>query len=150
MNPDTARMHRLTLRFTDAGLEAAFAEEQARKALKPFRVGLLCVAGVMLILWLLLDDLLPYIPHTRSQFSILMPTFFAILALGYWVSYTHFFLLRHQRIVVGRMWGFAAVLVGICSLTARGAVPIAGKGEMHTFLLLPADGNTHSVEGAEK
>ena len=31
MNTDTARMHRLTLRFADAGLEAVFAEEQARK-----------------------------------------------------------------------------------------------------------------------
>lgn len=29
-------MNRLTLRFADAGVEAAFAEEQARKALKPF------------------------------------------------------------------------------------------------------------------
>jgi hypothetical protein len=37
MNADTARMHRLTLRFTDAGLEKAFAEEQARKSLRPIR-----------------------------------------------------------------------------------------------------------------
>jgi len=37
MNADATRMHRLTLRFADAGLETAFAEEQARKALRPVR-----------------------------------------------------------------------------------------------------------------
>jgi class 3 adenylate cyclase len=42
MNTDTARMHRLTLRFADAGLEAAFAEEQARKAVRPIRIALAC------------------------------------------------------------------------------------------------------------
>lgn len=40
MNADTARMHRLTLRFADAGLETAFAEEQARKAVRPIRIAL--------------------------------------------------------------------------------------------------------------
>lgn len=37
MNADTARMHRLTLRFADACLETAFAEEQARKAVRAAR-----------------------------------------------------------------------------------------------------------------
>ncbi len=41
MNADTARMHRLTLRFAGASLETAVAEEQARKTLKPFRAALL-------------------------------------------------------------------------------------------------------------
>ena len=36
------------------------------------------------------------------------------------------------------------------ALTARGAVQVEGKGEMHTFLLMPANSNTHSVERAEK
>jgi hypothetical protein len=34
------------------------------------------------------------------------------------------------------------------ALTARGAVEVEGKGKMYTFSLMPADGNTHSVEGA--
>ena len=38
------------------------------------------------------------------------------------------------------------------ALTTRGAVEVevAGKGEMRTFLLMPADGNTHSAKGAEE
>ncbi len=47
MNSDTARMHRLTLRFADAGLEAAFAEEQARKAVRPVRIALACVSALI-------------------------------------------------------------------------------------------------------
>ena len=37
MNADAARMNRLTLRFTDAGLEKVFAEEQAKKSLRPIQ-----------------------------------------------------------------------------------------------------------------
>jgi class 3 adenylate cyclase len=47
MNADTARMHRLTLRFADAGLETAFAEEQARKAVRPIRIALACLSTLM-------------------------------------------------------------------------------------------------------
>lgn len=32
MSGDPTSMHRLTLRFADAGLEQAFAEQQARKS----------------------------------------------------------------------------------------------------------------------
>ena len=47
MNSDTARMHRLTLRFADAGLETAFAEEQARKAVRPVRIALACLSTLI-------------------------------------------------------------------------------------------------------
>lgn len=36
------------------------------------------------------------------------------------------------------------------ALTARGAVQVERKGEMHTFLLLPAGGNTESMKGTEE
>jgi hypothetical protein len=36
------------------------------------------------------------------------------------------------------------------ALTARGAIHVEVKGEMHKFLLMPASRNTFSVKGAEK
>ena len=39
MKPDTIPMHRLSLRFKDAGLETAYVEEQERKAARPRRMG---------------------------------------------------------------------------------------------------------------
>ena len=50
MKPGTARMNRLTLRFADAELEKAFAEEQARNSLRPIRIALVCAAAITLFL----------------------------------------------------------------------------------------------------
>ncbi|MFH1043507.1 MAG: hypothetical protein V1796_00215 [Pseudomonadota bacterium] len=36
------------------------------------------------------------------------------------------------------------------ALMARGTVPIEGKGEIHTFLPMPANSSIHSVKEAEK
>ncbi len=38
MSDDFGRMHPLWLRFADPSLEASFAEEQARKALRLYRL----------------------------------------------------------------------------------------------------------------
>lgn len=45
LHAHNSQMRRLTLRFADAALEAAFAEDQARKSLRPIRIALVC-AGV--------------------------------------------------------------------------------------------------------
>lgn len=126
MNADTARMHRLTLRFADADLEAAFAEEQARKALKPFRAAMICTAGVVLIIWLLMDKLLPQIPGVKARLYIPMLVMLAILTYGYLRSHMHSFLRMHQLSVLAGAWGLAAALVGICSLMPRASLDAAG------------------------
>jgi class 3 adenylate cyclase len=51
-NTDAARMHCLTLRFTDAAMETAFSEEQAKKSLRPIRIALVCAGALVLFfLW---------------------------------------------------------------------------------------------------
>jgi len=126
MNADTSRMHRLSLRFADVNLEAAFAEEQARKALKPFRAAMICVAGVMLIIWLLMDRLLPQIPDVQARLYTPMLVMLAMLAYGYARSHTRSFLRMHQWSVLAGSWGLAAALVGICSLIPRASLDSAG------------------------
>lgn len=126
MNADTARMHRLTLRFADADLEALFTEEQAGKALKPFRAAMICFAVVVLILWLLLDDLLPQIPGTNTRLYIPMLVMLAILTVGYARSHMRSFLRRHQLVVLAGALGFAAVSVWICSLIPRSSLDSVG------------------------
>jgi len=119
-------MHRLTLRFADAGLEAVFAEEQARKALKPFRAAMICVAGVMLVIWLLMGKLLPQIPDVKARLYVPMLVLLAILTWGYVRSYMRSFLRMHQLSVLIGAWGLAAAVVGICSLMPRTSLDAAG------------------------
>lgn len=126
MNADTARMHRLTLRFADAGLEATFAEEQARKALKPFRAAMICTAAVVLIIWLLLDKLLPQIPDAKARMYIPMLVMLTIMTYGYVRSHMRSFLRMHQLSVLAGAWGLAATLVGICSLMPRASLDTVG------------------------
>jgi hypothetical protein len=46
MNADALRMNRFTLRFAGADVESAFAEEQARKAVRPVRIALACLGAL--------------------------------------------------------------------------------------------------------
>jgi class 3 adenylate cyclase len=126
MTADAARMHRLTLRFADAGLEATFAEEQARKALKPLRVAVICLAGVELLIWLLIDELVQLIPYAKAKLYIPMLTILAILAYVYVCSYGSYFMRMHQLAVLVGALGCAAALVGICSLLPSASLDAAG------------------------
>ena len=53
MNPDAFRMNRFTLRFADPAMEAVFADEQARKAVRPVRIALACL-GALGVCWYVL------------------------------------------------------------------------------------------------
>ena len=119
MNDEALRMNRFTLRFADAGVDAAFAEEQARKAVKPFRAATVWAAGVVLILWLLLDDLLPTIPDARARLRVPMLAILAILAYGYLRSNTRFFLRMHQHVLLAGLLALSAAVVGMASLVPK-------------------------------
>ena len=126
MTASTARMHPLTLRFADAGLEAVFAEEQAHKVIKPFRAATLCIAGMVLIIWLLLDKLLPQVPDAKAQLNIPMLVMLVIMAYAYVRSHMHSFLRMHQISVVIGAWGLAAVIVEVSSLLPRTSLDSVG------------------------
>ena len=126
MNAETARMHRLTLRFADASLEKTFTEEQADKAVKPLRAATICAAGLILIIWLFLDDLVPQIPDAKAKLYIPMLIMLAILAYGYVGSYGSYFMRMHQLTFLVGAWGLAGAIVGICSLLPITSLDAAG------------------------
>ena len=59
MDDDTLRMNRLSLRFVDARVEASFAEEQARKSLRPIRIAFITGAVFLAIASMVTT----YFPH---------------------------------------------------------------------------------------
>jgi class 3 adenylate cyclase len=126
MENDAARMHPLTLRFTDAGLDQAFGEEQARKSVKPFRAAMVALSVVVLVVWALLPDILPQVPDARTRFRVPILILLSILAYGYGRSYTRSFIGRQQFILLAGTWGLAMALIGICSLMQRAALDATG------------------------
>jgi len=116
MNAEAARMHPLTLRFTDPALEAAFAEEQARKSVRLFRLAAV-LGGAIIAFWAIFDYLSPMTSRPRGQFSLAM--LFAMLpiyVLGYAASYRRGFLRRQQRIT---LTGLCLVSVAIAGIASR-------------------------------
>ncbi len=125
MNSDTARMHRLTLRFADAELEKDFSEEQAQKSLRPIRIALVCAAALTLfVLW-------PAIVWMNSPFQERMPelaavtlaTIFAVYAL----THRHVFLVRHQWLMLA--------MACLMSLGMMRAVSLSPTFETNGFFL---------------
>jgi class 3 adenylate cyclase len=97
MNADTARMNRLTLRFADAGLEKAFAEEQARKSLRPIRIALVCAGAGGLAVW---PAVVRIIPSIQEQIPRMVALLLATLAICYALTHTRVFLRRHQWLML--------------------------------------------------
>ena len=113
MNADAARMNRLTLRFTDAGLEKAFAEEQAKKSLRPIRIALVCAGALILfVLW-------PAAIWVESPMRERMPEIVAMILATVGICYLStqrpFFLRLHQGIMVGLACVMSAGLISIAS-----------------------------------
>jgi len=135
MNADTARMHRLTLRFADAQLEKAFAEEQARKSLRPIRIALVCAGALTVVIW---PAAIQTAPSAQEYMPRIVATVLATLGLCFALTHTQVFLRRHQWI----MLALACVLsFGIINsimpryppqiLEARGFFPMA----IHLFTI---------------
>src|SRR3989442_8677968 len=101
--PITTEMRPLSLRFVDAALEAEFAEEQARKSVRLFRLA--CALGAVLILsFAVVVYFFPQIPGHVVYVGPWIGVVLACCALGYAESYRRGFLRRQQRIV----------LIGLC------------------------------------
>ena len=98
MKPDTARMNRFTLRFADADLEKAFAEEQARKSLRPIRIALVCAAAITLFL---VSPLVFWVsPHAREWMPEIVTMVLAMTVLCYALTHRPVFLRRHQWVML--------------------------------------------------
>jgi len=108
-------MRRLSLRFADPALEAAFAEDQARKALRPFRVALLWGGGFVVVLWAVLLYMFPGTFQGRHAFEGILKIL-AVFAMGYVLSYAPGFLRYHQTVT----------LLGMCSIAVTEVVIVSG------------------------
>jgi len=111
-------MNRLTLRFADAGMEATFAEEQARRSLRPIRIALVCAGTPMLVMWPLFIRLAP---SFEEHMLGMTATVLAMLGFCYAMTYTQIFLRRHQWM----MLALACVLsLGVVAIVPRYPPPM--------------------------
>jgi class 3 adenylate cyclase len=111
MTADTARMHRLTLRFADAELEKAFAEEQAKKSLRPIRIALICAGALLLVGWPAIIQIAPSIQERMPRIVALV---LATLGACYALTHTQVFLRWHQWMMLGLA---CAMSMGVSSVT---------------------------------
>ena len=126
MEVDVVRMHPLSLHFADAGLEQAFREEQARKLLKPFRAVVIALSLVVIVIWALLPEMLPQVPHASARFATPMLVMLAMFAYAYARSYMQSFLRMQQLTLLAGAWGLTVALVSILSLLPREALEGTG------------------------
>ncbi len=102
MTTDAAmRMNRFTLRFADAEMEAAFADEQARKAVRPARIALVVLGALQLVNYVLTIHVFKSIVVGIGAFNTLLTTIEALLlyAMFYALTYRPVFLKRQQLIM---------------------------------------------------
>ncbi len=101
MNDETLRMNRFTLRFARAGVEAAFAEEQARKAVRPVRIALACLGALFVGNYVLTIHVFKSIVVGIGALNMLYATIWVLVtnALVYALTYRPVFLRRQQLIM---------------------------------------------------
>ena len=140
MSDDAARMHRFSLRFADAELEASFAEEQARKAQRTVRVVMPWTFAILLVAWALGGVTFSEIPDVHAHFAV--PTIMAlgVVALGYALTFSPRFVRFHQPIMMTGMCAMSAVIVGIVSL-----MPLAAMASVGLVLVVIHTYNTYAL-----
>ena len=102
MTTDAAmRMNRFTLRFADAEMEAAFADEQARKAVRPVRIALVVLGALQLGNYVLTIHVFKSIVVGIGALNTLRTTIEGLLlyAMFYALTYRPVFLKRQQLIM---------------------------------------------------
>ena len=101
MNADTFRMNRFTLRFADADNETAFADEQARKAVRPVRIAFVVLGALQVGNYVLTTHVFKSIVVGIGALNTLLTTIEGLLlyAVFYALSYRPIFLKRQQRIM---------------------------------------------------
>lgn len=106
-------MNRLTLRFSDTLLEKAFAEEQARRSLRPIRIALVCAGAPMFFMWPLFIRLAP---SFEEHMLGMTATVLAMLGFCYAMTHTQIFLRRHQWMMLALACVLSLGVVGIVPL----------------------------------
>ena len=118
MNDEALRMSRFTLRFAGADVEAAFTEEQARKAVRPVRIALACLGALSVGNYVLTIHVFKGIVVGIGALNMLYATIASLVVYAaiYALTYRPVFLKRQQLI----MFLLACLLsVGITRYSAR-------------------------------
>ena len=134
MNDDALRMNRFTLRFAGADIEAAFADEQARKAVRPVRIALACLGVLSVGYYVLTIHVFKSIVVGIGALNTLLYTIatLVIYAMGYALTYRPVFVKRQQLI----MFLFVCLAsVGITRVSARLPLEIL-ESRGFTFMLM--------------
>lgn len=102
MDADAFRMNRFTLRFAGADMEAAFADEQARKAVRPIRIALVVLGALQVGNYVLTVHVFKSIIVGIGALNTLLTTIEGLLlyAVFYALSYQPIFLKRQQLIML--------------------------------------------------
>jgi class 3 adenylate cyclase len=118
MNADAFRMDRFTLRFTSADVEAAFAEQQARKAVRPIRIALACLGALSVGYYMLTIHVFKGIVVGIGALNTLLATIGTLVAYAvvYALTYRPVFLKRQQLIM---FFLVCLISVGITRVSAR-------------------------------
>lgn len=115
---DPFRMNRLTLRFADADAEAVFVDEQARKAVRPVRIALACLAALSVSYYVLTIHVFQSIMVGIGSTALLrtMIGSLVVYCVAYALTFHRGFLKRQQVI----MFILACLVsVGITRAAAR-------------------------------
>ena len=83
------RMNRFTLRFADAEMEAAFADEQARKAVRPARIALVVLGALQLGNYVLTIHVFKSIVVGIGALNTLLTTIEALLLYAMFYALTY-------------------------------------------------------------
>jgi signal transduction histidine kinase len=104
-------VHPLTLRFRDAGLEAAFVEAQAQRSLRPIRIALLVSFLVILAFWALVQIFGLPLPGARVDATRRLIFFMCAVALIFALSTTRAFRHHFQLVIAIGMVLFTFIVV---------------------------------------
>ena len=115
MGDDALRMNRFSLRFAAPGLEAAFTADQARKVLRPVRIGGLVAIAVVICISVLVDWTAPYAPQARALAFAQSFAMLAIIALAYALSYAQAFPKYYGTVGVVMVCALSAVFAWIAA-----------------------------------
>ncbi len=101
MNADAFGMNRFTLRFAGGDMEAAFAADQARKAVRPVRIAIACLCVLMVLYYVLTIHVFKgiVVGFGADQMLRLGIGGLAIFAAVYALTYRPVFLKRQQLIM---------------------------------------------------
>jgi class 3 adenylate cyclase len=135
MIPDVAAMHRLSLRFEDAALEAAYVEEQERKAARPRRMGALVAGACVSVVWALAFLRVQPLPLDLDRVSVLSIAFLVAATLFYVFEGSRHFLRYRLALNLTFFLLVSAFLMGGISLLPPASLVISGLAWVivHTF-----------------